>query len=96
MLLCGSCNRAKSWSCEHCPNWREVKSPDVCKTCYWGNPECYKHLALRKIRRADIVWSETEVECYEKLKLISQREETPLPEFIKSILASKVDSEEES
>ena len=21
MLLCGSCNRAKSWSCEHCENW---------------------------------------------------------------------------
>ncbi|MBZ0308561.1 MAG: HNH endonuclease [Anaerolineae bacterium] len=27
MLLCGSCNRAKSWSCEHCTNWLETKSP---------------------------------------------------------------------
>ena len=27
MLLCGSCNRAKSWSCEHCANWLEEESP---------------------------------------------------------------------
>ena len=26
MLLCGSCNRAKSWSCEHCENWKTAKS----------------------------------------------------------------------
>jgi hypothetical protein len=25
MLLCGSANRAKSWSCEHCVNWLELK-----------------------------------------------------------------------
>ena len=23
MLVCGSCNRAKSWSCEHCINWNK-------------------------------------------------------------------------
>ena len=23
MLLCGSANRAKSWSCQHCVNWVE-------------------------------------------------------------------------
>ena len=55
MLLCGSCNRAKSWSCEHCPNWLEEKSSDVCGTCYWGSPESYKHVALRAIRRLDVV-----------------------------------------
>lgn len=30
MLLCGSCNRAKSWSCEHCGNWKTEKKPPVC------------------------------------------------------------------
>ena len=25
MLLCGSANRAKSWSCEHCDNWTKLK-----------------------------------------------------------------------
>ena len=35
MLLCGSCNRAKSWSCEQCVNWKEAKNPAYCLACYW-------------------------------------------------------------
>ena len=38
MLLCGSCNRAKSWSCEHCENWTTERSPEICQTCYWASP----------------------------------------------------------
>ena len=34
MPLCGSCNRAKSWSCEHCHNWLVVKAASICKACY--------------------------------------------------------------
>ena len=30
ILVCASCNRAKSWSCEHCPNWTKLK---IVKTC---------------------------------------------------------------
>lgn len=56
MLLCGPCNRAKSWSCEHCENWIEEKSPAICLNCYWASPENYIHIALREIRRADIFW----------------------------------------
>jgi hypothetical protein len=29
MLLCGSANRAKSWSCEHCENWNSLGSSGV-------------------------------------------------------------------
>ena len=29
MLLCAACNRAKSWSCEYCPNWNN-KSATIC------------------------------------------------------------------
>jgi len=29
MLLCGSANRAKSWSCEHYVNWQEMKKPEM-------------------------------------------------------------------
>lgn len=46
MLLCGSCNPAKSWSCEHCANWLELKQPELCNTCCWANPETYQHIAL--------------------------------------------------
>lgn len=34
MLLCASCNRAKSWSCENCDNWKLHKNPQICATCY--------------------------------------------------------------
>ena len=68
MLLCASCNRAKSWSCEHCVNWMEVKQTQVCHACYWANVENYIHIALRQVRRLAIVWEDDEVQTYEHLK----------------------------
>jgi len=68
MLLCGSANRAKSWSCEHCVNWLDLKNPDVCRSCYWAFPDDYSHIAMREARRADILWTRPEVEVYERLK----------------------------
>jgi hypothetical protein len=29
MLLSGSANRAKSWSCEHCENWNTLKDKNL-------------------------------------------------------------------
>jgi hypothetical protein len=66
MLLCRSCNRAKSWSCEHCLNWKHEKDIKTCRCCYWANPVHYTHIALRLIRRLDLTWTETEVIVYEK------------------------------
>jgi hypothetical protein len=54
MLLCASCNRAKSWSCEHCENWQTYKKSKSCMQCYWGNPIHYNHIALKEIRRLDL------------------------------------------
>lgn len=50
LLLCSSCNRKKSWSCEHCDNI-EAKEAEVCERCYWAAPEDYDHVALRPERR---------------------------------------------
>ena len=86
MLLCGSCNRAKSWSCEHCKNWKTDHFIDVCKTCYWTNPEDYKHVSLRLIRRLDITWTEDEVPEYERLVKLSKYAEKDLPDFVKECL----------
>ena len=91
MLLCGSCNRAKSWSCEHCENWIHEKSPNICLNCYWANPENYVHVALREIRRADIVWEEDETQTYEKLKQQAQKIKVPLPDFVKRVVKKVVD-----
>ena len=68
MLLCSSCNRAKSWSCEHCQNWSD------------------KHIALREIRRLDIVWQEDEVDHYDKLKQASEKAGEDMPKFVKDVL----------
>jgi hypothetical protein len=90
MLLCGSCNRAKSWSCEHCVNWKEEKDSAICKQCYWGNPENYLHIALKSIRRLDIHWEEHEIKSYEKIKTLANREKTPLPDFVKKVLDKNI------
>lgn len=86
MLLCGSANRAKSWSCEHCENWKSKKDRKVCLSCYWAYPETYTHVAMRQVRRIDLVWEGDEVNQYDRLKQDARINGTPLPEFVKEIL----------
>jgi HNH endonuclease len=86
MLACGSCNRAKSWSCEHCENWQNEKVPQVCLKCYWATPENYIHVALREVRRIDIFWDENEVELYEKLKVSAIQNQCQIPEYVKRVI----------
>jgi len=68
MLVCGTCQRKKSWSCEHCSNWIDAKNISICKTCYWSSPESYVHLAMKAERRIELVWTEGEVSDFERLK----------------------------
>ncbi len=89
MLLCGSCYRAKSWSCEHCGNWHEDKNLNTCISCYWGNPNDYTHIALKKIRRIDIQWEEKDVEYFDELKKVAKKNKIELPQLIKEILSRK-------
>lgn len=88
MLLCGSCNRAKSWSCEHCANWQNDKISKVCLACYWAKPDDYLHIALREIRRAEILWNEGEVEAYERLKQSAIQNQQAIPEYVKKIISA--------
>ena len=92
MLLCASANRAKSRSCENCPNW-QVKEISACRTCYWAFPESYKHIAMRDIRRLDLLWTEGEVVEYEALleKAAMIREEPP--EYVKNVLRNHLKGE---
>ncbi|NOZ06169.1 MAG: HNH endonuclease [Chloroflexi bacterium] len=92
MLLCATCNRAKSWSCEHCPNWT-TKSPKVCTQCYWASPQKHTHIALREVRRTDIIWEENEVLIYEELKRIAREYEFPIPEYVKEIVKERLGKE---
>jgi len=87
MLLCGSANRAKSWSCEHCENWRSTKDKRICLSCYWAYPENYQHVAMRQIRRIDLIWQGEEVRQYDKLKSDSAKSGLEIPQFVKDVLA---------
>jgi len=85
MLLSASANRAKSWSCENCPNW-ESKQIENCKTCYWAYPESYSHIAMRDIRRLDLLWAEEEIGEYETLMKEVNGVKEDAPEYVKNIL----------
>jgi hypothetical protein len=86
MPLCASCNRAKSWSCEHCRNWIEAHDDNICKKCYWASPESYTHVAMQELRRLDLVWQGKQVSEYEHIAKIASSQGTPLPEFVKAAL----------
>ncbi len=86
MLLSGSANRAKSWSCEHCENWNSIKKRDICSDCYWAYPENYSHIAMSQLRRVDLLWQRDEVEQYELLKEKATAYKKDMPEFIKEII----------
>lgn len=83
MLLCRSCNRAKSWSCEHCPNGLESKSATTCLTCYWASPDDYEHIATESERRVALVWSGVETTDYDDLK---RHTDTSIQRYIKALL----------
>ena len=89
MLLCSSCNRAKSWSCEHCNNWNELKVSQMCMLCYWGTPDNYTHISGKEVRRMDLQWSGEEIKYYDAIKIIAEKNNIELPEFIKEIVAEK-------
>jgi len=93
MLVCGSCNRAKSWSCEHCANWLSDKSLAICMKCYWGNPRNYTHIALQEIRRLDIIWEGEEVEVYERLKKMAQEMDVEIPSYVKELIGKHLEGD---
>jgi hypothetical protein len=93
MVVCGSCNRAKSWSCEHCKNWTHDHATSICQSCYWANPENYAHVALRLIRRLDVTWSGTEVPDYDQLLNLSRHARKKLPDFVKDVLRETLANE---
>ena len=91
MLICGSCQRSKSWSCEHCDNFINLKNPDLCRTCYWGSPEKYEHIALTATRREVIIWTGEEVETYKKLAASSEAAGLSVAEYIRKSVEKALD-----
>jgi len=86
MLVCGSCQRSKSWSCEHCANWTGAKKVELCQACYWASPDEYVHIALEERRRLDLVWIADEVRSYERLQTAAENLGLTVKEYIRSII----------
>jgi hypothetical protein len=89
-LICGSCNRAKSWSCEHCTNWTQDRKVKLCQTCYWASPDTYKHVALLPIRRLDVTWTGDETHEYDQLLKLARRAGQALPDFVRAALRQRL------
>ncbi len=85
-VLDGSCNRKKSWDCEHCENWTTLKNIKTCLNCYWASPEDYKHIAMRPERRVDIVWVGKETKVFETLESKARKAGQSASDYIKTML----------
>ncbi len=90
MLLCASCNRKKSWSCEQCTNWKGDRLIEACQTCYWAVPDNYIHIALEIVRRLEIVWKDDEISDYDHLVKLAEGAEKDLSNLIKDQLHKHV------
>ena len=90
MLLCGSCNRAKSWSCEHCGNVLQKKDAGSCRQCYWANPAQYSHIAMQPIRQLSVTWKGKEVVTFEEMEQRAEKTGLPLPDYVKRVLEKHV------
>ena len=86
MSICASCQRGKSWTCEHCSNWSQEKNADLCRSCYWGSPEGYAHIALESVRREILIWKGTDIQQYERISKEARKAKLPVAEYIKTIL----------
>lgn len=96
MLVCGSCNRTKSWECEHCDNGKHQKDIDTCKKCMFGSPKQYEHIALKSRRSLTINWNESEVSDYDSLEKDAHAKSQDVESYAKDILKArpKIDREE--
>ena len=91
MLLCASDNRAKSWTCENCPNW-ETRDLDICASCYWSHPDgAYEHVAGERQRRLVLTWQgESEIERFLIAKGVADSRDEAMQEYVKHVLSSMI------
>lgn len=94
MLLSPSANRAKSWSCEHCENWQTLHRREICLSCYWAYPENYEHVAMRQVRRVDLIWQGDEVRHYDRLKADAREAHQSIPAFVKTLIERAISSQQ--
>jgi hypothetical protein len=83
LAICASCQRSKSWTCEHCPNWQKAKDVDLCRSCYWASPGSYAHIALEAVRREVLIWKGVDVKKYERIAREARKMKLPVADYIR-------------
>lgn len=86
MLLTGSTQRAKSFSCERCPNFLELKETSICGRCYWASPESYDHIGMQQVRQLQLVWHGEEAATFDRIKEKLTAEGCTVEEAAKALL----------
>lgn len=86
MLVCRPCNRGKSWACEHCDNWKTIKKPRICMSCYWASPSQFGHVAMVDIRRLDLTWTGPETREFDEFILRCRSKGVELQERTKELI----------
>ena len=51
-----------------------------------GLPENYTHIAMRPVRRLDIMWTGDDVEVYDRLKKKTEELQQEMPAYVKKII----------
>ena len=85
MLLDAKSQRAKSWACENCDNFKMIKDTAICRNCFWAYPDNYNHVAMQEQRRTDIVWQGSDVAIHDALALEAEALKIDLPELMKKL-----------
>jgi hypothetical protein len=83
--LCASDNRAKSWSCEHCPNWT-IRDVDTCKGCFWASPETYSHVETRPERRLTLTFQGASADRYDDMHIQASLAGLSIQEYVEDSL----------
>lgn len=60
---------------------------------YWAYPEEYSHVAMRHIRRLDLIWEGDDVTSYDRLKEDAAAYGISLPVFVKEIIRKQLGNE---
>lgn len=90
MVLDGTCNRRKSWVCEHCPNFLKLKQIPVCQSCYWANPEEHSHIGMEPIRRVDLVFQGTEIKAFDAFRRANKQKSKGVDVALKELVAKSL------
>ena len=88
MVLCGTCNRRKSWICEHCPNFIKLRRVKTCKSCYWANPERHLHVAMNPVRRVDLLFEGKEAGKFDAFRKECEANRKSVQQGLKALIGS--------